>query len=142
MCDETPSALLAPIVNRAIDRHELRVALVHSPSSENQARELMEGLVAKNVNVVIVNVSLLLLCFGSHASCQVTALQVRWREFQDGWPDTFIENVDELRGRHVVFLMNIVHSSALFAQLSLALVLSRSGACPRPGDCVMLSCVI
>jgi hypothetical protein len=34
-----------------------------------------------------------------------------------------------LRGRHVVFLMNIVHSSALFAQLSLALVLSRSGAC-------------
>jgi hypothetical protein len=56
--------------------------------------------------------------------------QVRWQEFQDGWPDTFIENVHELRGRHVVFLMNIVHSSALFAQLSLALVLSRSGALP------------
>lgn len=55
---------------------------------------------------------------------------MRWQEFQDGWPDTFIENVHELRGRHVVFLMNIVHSSALFAQLSLALVLSRSGTFP------------
>jgi hypothetical protein len=67
---------------------------------------------------------------------------VRWREFQDGWPDTFIENVQDLRGRHVVFLMNIVHSSALFSQLSLALVLSRSGACALPAASTLLFTLI
>ena len=38
--------------------------------------------------------------------------------------------------------MNIVHSSALFSQLSLALVLSRSGACALPAASTLLFTLI
>ncbi len=59
MGDETPSKI-SPLVDHALQKHDLRVALVHALSSENQARELMEGLVGKGVDVVLVNVSILL----------------------------------------------------------------------------------
>jgi hypothetical protein len=60
MADLTPSAegRVLPWVETALQRSALRVALVHAPSSENQARELMEMLALKGVHdCIIVNVS-------------------------------------------------------------------------------------
>ena len=51
--DDTPSV----VVNSALMKHVLRVALVHAPSSEKQAQELMTLLQEHGVDTIIVNVS-------------------------------------------------------------------------------------
>ena len=56
-CDDTPSGRMMPVVNSALMKHVLRVALVHAPSSEKQAQELMTLLKEHDVDTIIVNVS-------------------------------------------------------------------------------------
>ena len=51
--DDTPSV----VVNSALMKHVLRVALVHAPTSEKQAQELMALLKEHGVDTIIVNVS-------------------------------------------------------------------------------------
>jgi hypothetical protein len=51
--DDTPSV----VVNSALMKHVLRVALVHAPTSEKQAQELMTLLKEHGVDTIIVNVS-------------------------------------------------------------------------------------
>jgi hypothetical protein len=44
--------------------------------------------------------------------------QIEWKNFEDGFPNLFINNVDTIRGRHVVFLASFLNPSSLLAQLA------------------------
>jgi hypothetical protein len=98
MSDYTPSEggverRVTPIFENLLQKHALRVALVHPPSSANQAQELKAALATHGVtDCEIMKVS------STSAAAALRRLiltlpQVQWNEFKDGWPDTFIENV-------------------------------------------------
>jgi len=44
--------------------------------------------------------------------------QIEWKNFEDGFPNLFINHVDSIRGRHVVFLASFMNPSSLLAQLA------------------------
>jgi len=48
---------------------------------------------------------------------------VQWREFEDGLPNIFIKDVEELRNRDVVFLCDFLNPREMFPQLSVILAL-------------------
>jgi hypothetical protein len=84
MSDEVSSLRLStggitPLVDHALQKHELRVALVHAPSSGEQATELMEGLRTKGANVMLVKVSIILraLCFSDWLAGELGGI-LRW----------------------------------------------------------------
>ena len=69
MNDLTPtSSRMVPLVESAVQRNALRVALVHAPSSAQQARELKDMLESKGVETVIVNVSFIAASFEHEAA--------------------------------------------------------------------------
>ena len=43
---------------------------------------------------------------------------IKWDRFEDGFPNLFICNVEDLRGRDVIFLADFLHHGSLFDQLS------------------------
>lgn len=51
--------------------------------------------------------------------------QIEWKNFEDGFPNLFINNVDSIRGRHVVFLASFLNPSSLLAQLAVLYALPK-----------------
>jgi ribose-phosphate pyrophosphokinase len=51
--------------------------------------------------------------------------EIVWKQFEDGFPNLFIQHVESLRGRHVVFLASFLNYSSLLAQLSVIYALPR-----------------
>lgn len=43
---------------------------------------------------------------------------VSWKQFEDGFPNLMILNVENFRSRNVVFLADFLHLETIFAQLS------------------------
>jgi len=50
---------------------------------------------------------------------------ISWDKFEDGFPNIMIKNVDQIRGRDVVFLASFLNHSELLSQLSVILTLPR-----------------
>ena len=44
---------------------------------------------------------------------------ISWEKFNDGWPKLFIKNVDQVKGRDVLFLASFHNPEAMFEQLSI-----------------------
>jgi hypothetical protein len=44
--------------------------------------------------------------------------EIEWKNFEDGFPNLFINHVDSIRGRHAVFLASFLNPSTLLAQLA------------------------
>ena len=44
--------------------------------------------------------------------------EISWDKFEDGFPNLFIKNVDDLRGQNCVFLASFLDHKELLAQLS------------------------
>ncbi|KAI6648496.1 Ribose-phosphate pyrophosphokinase 4-like [Oopsacas minuta] len=44
---------------------------------------------------------------------------IKWEKFSDGWPKLFINNVDKVKGRDVLFLASFHTPDAMFEQLSI-----------------------
>ena len=44
---------------------------------------------------------------------------ISWEKFSDGWPKLFIKNVDQVKGRDVLFLASFHTPEAMFEQLSI-----------------------
>jgi len=53
---------------------------------------------------------------------------IKWDHFKDGFPNIFIENVTEVRNRHVAFLASLHTPSVMFEQYSVMMALPRHGA--------------
>jgi hypothetical protein len=43
---------------------------------------------------------------------------IQWKTFEDGFPNLMIDNVENVRGRDVVFLADFLNHAEMFAQLS------------------------
>jgi len=43
---------------------------------------------------------------------------IKWRRFPDGYPNIFIDNADDIRGRHVAFLASFHDAATIFEQIS------------------------
>lgn len=41
---------------------------------------------------------------------------IQWKQFNDDWPDLFIENTDLIKNNHIVYLASLDHHSTLFIQ--------------------------
>ncbi|KAK4787152.1 hypothetical protein SAY86_010985 [Trapa natans] len=50
---------------------------------------------------------------------------IKWRSFNDGFPNLFINNAQEIRGQHVAFLASFSSPSVIFEQLSVIYALPR-----------------
>eukprot|EP01116_Phalansterium_solitarium_P018046 TRINITY_DN4627_c0_g1_i1.p1 TRINITY_DN4627_c0_g1~~TRINITY_DN4627_c0_g1_i1.p1 ORF type:complete len:338 (+),score=114.89 TRINITY_DN4627_c0_g1_i1:108-1121(+) len=50
---------------------------------------------------------------------------IRWEKFGDGFPNLFIENVESIYGRHVVFISSFQNTETFFSQLSIIYTLPR-----------------
>ena len=59
---------------------------------------------------------------------------VRWKEFKDGFPDLFVERINETRGKNVIFLADFGEMKSIFEQLAVrnAFVVDL----PSPSPCV------
>lgn len=50
---------------------------------------------------------------------------INWRSFDDGFPNLFINNAQDIRGRHVAFLASFSSPCVIFEQLSIIFALPR-----------------
>ncbi|XP_031394906.1 ribose-phosphate pyrophosphokinase 4 [Punica granatum] len=50
---------------------------------------------------------------------------IKWRSFDDGFPNLFINNAQDIRGQHVAFLASFSSPSVIFEQLSVIYALPR-----------------
>jgi phosphoribosylpyrophosphate synthetase len=50
---------------------------------------------------------------------------VRWKQFKDGFPDLFIEQINAIRGKNVVFMCDFGNVQNIFRQLAVIYVLAR-----------------
>jgi len=50
---------------------------------------------------------------------------ISWQSFEDGFPNLFIHDIGNIRGRHCVFLADFLNSADIFQQLSVILSLPR-----------------
>jgi hypothetical protein len=64
--------------------------------------------------------------------------EIEWKSFEDGFPNLFINHVDSIRGRHVVFLASFLNPSSLLAQLAGNLFLFPLNASSHPPHSVCL----
>jgi hypothetical protein len=48
----------------------------------------------------------------------MAAGNIQWKSFEDGFPNLMIENVENVRGRDIVFLADFLNHVEMFAQLS------------------------
>ncbi|EXB77040.1 Ribose-phosphate pyrophosphokinase 4 [Morus notabilis] len=55
----------------------------------------------------------------------ITLQTIKWRSFDDGFPNIFINNAQELRGQHVAFLASFSSQGVIFEQLSVIYALTR-----------------
>jgi len=51
--------------------------------------------------------------------------EISWEKFEDGFPNIMIKNVDQIRGRDVIFLASFLNHTELLSQLSVILTLPR-----------------
>ncbi|KAK9145062.1 hypothetical protein Sjap_004965 [Stephania japonica] len=87
----------------------------------------LEQLLKKNKEV------LLFYCVESEALARKVALlsdsiklqSINWRSFDDGFPNLFINNAQDIRGQHVAFLASFSSPSVIFEQLSIIFALPR-----------------
>jgi len=57
-----------------------------------------------------------------------TLRKINWQRFKDNYPDLFIPQVEDIRGRDIYFLANFENPSDIFEQLSVIYALPRYGA--------------
>ncbi|XP_015880141.2 ribose-phosphate pyrophosphokinase 4 isoform X1 [Ziziphus jujuba] len=55
----------------------------------------------------------------------ITLQTIKWRNFDDGFPNIFINNAQDLRGQHVAFLASFSSQGVIFEQLSVIYALPR-----------------
>ncbi|KAG5246151.1 hypothetical protein OIU77_019855 [Salix suchowensis] len=55
----------------------------------------------------------------------ITLQSINWRNFDDGFPNLFINNAEDLRGQHVAFLACFSSPGVIFEQLSVIYALPR-----------------
>ena len=55
----------------------------------------------------------------------ITLQSIKWRSFNDGFPNIFINNAQDLRGQHVAFLASFSSPGVIFEQLSVIYALPR-----------------
>ncbi|XP_062009029.1 ribose-phosphate pyrophosphokinase 4 [Rosa rugosa] len=55
----------------------------------------------------------------------ITLQTIKWRNFDDGFPNIFINNAQELRGQHVAFLASFSSQGVIFEQLSVIYALPK-----------------
>ncbi|XP_061970381.1 ribose-phosphate pyrophosphokinase 4-like isoform X1 [Populus nigra] len=55
----------------------------------------------------------------------ITLQSINWRNFDDGFPNLFINNAEDLRGQHVAFLSCFSSPGVIFEQLSVIYALPR-----------------
>ncbi|EXB92407.1 Ribose-phosphate pyrophosphokinase 4 [Morus notabilis] len=55
----------------------------------------------------------------------ITLQTIKWRSFDDGFPNIFINNAQVLRGQHVAFLASFSSQGVIFEQLSVIYALPR-----------------
>ncbi|KAJ6938914.1 ribose-phosphate pyrophosphokinase 4 [Populus alba x Populus x berolinensis] len=55
----------------------------------------------------------------------ITLQSINWRSFDDGFPNLFINNAENLRGQHVAFLASFSSPGVIFEQLSVIYALPR-----------------
>ncbi|KVH97419.1 Phosphoribosyltransferase domain-containing protein [Cynara cardunculus var. scolymus] len=61
-----------------------------------------------------------------YAQSDLIQLQsINWRSFDDGFPNLFINNAQEIRGQHVAFLASFSSPAVIFEQLSVIFALPR-----------------
>ncbi|CAO2814313.1 unnamed protein product [Amaranthus hypochondriacus] len=58
-------------------------------------------------------------------SPHITLQSINWRSFDDGFPNLFINNAQEIRGQHVAFLAAFSSPEVIFEQLSVIFALPR-----------------
>ncbi|PQQ09836.1 ribose-phosphate pyrophosphokinase 4 isoform X1 [Prunus yedoensis var. nudiflora] len=58
-------------------------------------------------------------------SDHITLQTIKWRTFDDGFPNIFINNAQDLRGKHVAFLASFSSQGVIFEQLSVIYALPR-----------------
>ncbi|XP_034209585.1 ribose-phosphate pyrophosphokinase 4 isoform X2 [Prunus dulcis] len=58
-------------------------------------------------------------------SDHITLQTIKWRTFDDGFPNIFINNAQDLRGQHVAFLASFSSQGVIFEQLSVIYALPR-----------------
>lgn len=58
-------------------------------------------------------------------SDSITLQTIKWRTFDDGFPNIYINNAQDLRGNHVAFLASFSHPGAIFEQISVIYNLPR-----------------
>lgn len=52
-------------------------------------------------------------------------VDISWAEFEDGFPNLLINNVEKIHGRDVVFLADFLNLRELFTQISVIYALPR-----------------
>lgn len=55
----------------------------------------------------------------------ITLQSINWRSFDDGFPNLFINNAQDIRGQHVAFLASFSSPAVIFEQLSVIFALPR-----------------
>ncbi|KAL4193770.1 hypothetical protein AMTRI_Chr06g178520 [Amborella trichopoda] len=60
----------------------------------------------------------------AHPDC-IHLQSINWRSFDDGFPNLFINNAHDIRGRHVAFLASFSSPAVIFEQLSVIFALPR-----------------
>ncbi|KAK9150826.1 hypothetical protein Syun_009135 [Stephania yunnanensis] len=61
----------------------------------------------------------------AHLSDSIKLQSINWRSFDDGFPNLFINNAQDIRGQHVAFLASFSSPSVIFEQLSVIFALPR-----------------
>lgn len=83
------------------DYLEKDCVLFHSPETENLAKKI----VARNTKIELG--------------------RIKWRKFNDGFPDLFVQNATKIRNRHVAFLASFQNPSVIFEQVSVIYALPK-----------------
>jgi len=87
----------------------------HVPNSEDQFLVLFHGPSTTDLAESII---------AAHPN-HIHRGEISWGKFEDGFPNIFIQNVESIRGRNVVFLASFLQHDDMLAQLSLIYSLPR-----------------
>ncbi|KAF8043458.1 hypothetical protein BT93_A1711 [Corymbia citriodora subsp. variegata] len=60
-----------------------------------------------------------------HSDGLIHLQSIKWRSFDDGFPNLFINNAQDIRGQHVAFLASFSSPAVIFEQLSVIYALPR-----------------